>query len=57
MQNEEPQNLHALQNIIRVMKPRRMRRVNHVERTRDKCIQNFGRKPEGKRLLGRYMRR
>jgi hypothetical protein len=55
LQNEKFHNLHASQNIIRVIKSRRVRGVGHVARMtwHDKFTKNFGRKPEGKRPLAR----
>jgi hypothetical protein len=49
--NEELHNLYASSNIIGLIKSRRMRCNTHG---RDKkCVQNFRRKTEGKRPLGR----
>jgi hypothetical protein len=48
--NEALHNLCSSPKIIRVMKSRRMRWVGHAARMKDeKCVQNFSRKPEGKR--------
>jgi hypothetical protein len=46
--------LYSSPNIIRMIKSRRMRWAEHVTCFRDeKCIQNFGQKPEGNIPLGR----
>jgi hypothetical protein len=58
LHNKELRNLYASLNMIRVIKSRNMRLAGHVARMREwKCMQNFGRKPEGKRPLGRLRRR
>lgn len=44
-------------NIIRVRTSRKMRWVVNVPHLRSECIQDFGVKSEGKRLLGRSRRR
>jgi len=52
---EELCNLYASPNVIRVMKPKRMRRVGHVAcmgEMRNACKSSVG-KPEGKRPLRR----
>jgi hypothetical protein len=54
--NKELHNLYTSSNIIRVNKSERMRSVGHITRMEErdkKCIQYFGWKPEGKRLLER----
>jgi hypothetical protein len=57
--NEELHNLNALPDIIRVIESRRigMGRTGSTHRTHKKFLQNFGRKPNGKRPLGRSGRR
>jgi hypothetical protein len=59
LHNEELHNLYSSPNIIRMIKPRRMRWVGHVARvgeTRNAYRILVG-KPEGKRPLGRPRRR
>jgi hypothetical protein len=41
LHNEELHILHSFPNIIRQMKPRRMRWVGHVARMREECVQGF----------------
>jgi hypothetical protein len=55
LRNEELHNLYASPNIIRVIKPRRMRWAGHAERTGEmrNGYSTFIAKPEGKRPLGR----
>jgi hypothetical protein len=59
LHDEELHNLYATPNIIRVIKSRRVRCAGHVARMG--IIRNghkiLVRKPEGKKLLGRYKRR
>jgi hypothetical protein len=59
LRNEELQNLYSSPNIIRIIKPRRMRWVGHVKQIGEK--RNMYRlligKPEGKRPLGRLRHR
>jgi hypothetical protein len=57
--NEELRDLYSSPNIIRIMKPRRMRWAGHVARiweNKNACRLLVG-KPEGKRLLRRPRRR
>jgi hypothetical protein len=59
LHNEELNDLYSLLNIVRVVKPRRMRWAGHVARMgEDRGVQRMlvG-KPEGKRPLGRPRRR
>jgi hypothetical protein len=59
LHNEELHNLYSSPSIIRIIKPKRMRWAEHVERMEEK--RNVYRllvgKPEGKRPLGRPRRR
>jgi hypothetical protein len=57
--NEEFNDLYCSSNIFRVIKSRRMRWVGHAARTgkRRGVYSVTTRKPEGKRLLGRPVRR
>jgi hypothetical protein len=49
LHNEELNDLHCSLNIVRVIKSRRMRWAGHVARMgEERCIQDFGGKPEGK---------
>jgi hypothetical protein len=58
LHNEELNDLCYSPNVIGVIKSRRMRWVGHVVLGgQEMCIQGFGGKPEGKRLLGRSRRR
>jgi hypothetical protein len=56
---EELHNLYASPNIIRMIKPRRIRWTVHVARMEEKrnSYKIFVGNPEGKRLLGRPSRR
>jgi hypothetical protein len=60
LHNEELHNLYSLSNIIRMIKPRRMKWAGHVARMERRGM-HIGRilvvKPEGKRPLGRPRRR
>jgi hypothetical protein len=56
LHNEELRNLYASQNIIRMIKSRRMRLEGHVERVGEMRYILDG-KPEKKRPLGRPSRR
>jgi hypothetical protein len=59
LHNDELHNLYSSQNIVRVIKSRRMRWAGHVARMEEgRCVYRFlvGR-PEGKRPLGRTRRR
>jgi hypothetical protein len=55
LHNEELHNLYSLPNIIRMIKPRRMRWVGHVARTGEtrNAYRILVGKPEKKRPLGR----
>ena len=59
LHNEELRDLYSLPNIVRVVKPRRMRWAGHVARMVE--VRGVHRvlvgKPEGKRSLGRPRRR
>jgi hypothetical protein len=57
--NEELHNLYISPNVIRMIKSRRMRWTGHVARMREKRIayRILVVKPEGKRQLGRPIRR
>ena len=44
LHNEELNNLYSSPNIVRVIKPRRMRWAGHVARMGERCVQGFGRK-------------
>jgi hypothetical protein len=55
LHNDELHNLYSSKNIIRMMKPRRIRWAWHVARKGEKSI--LVGKPEGKRPLGRPVRR
>jgi len=59
LHNEELNDLYSLPNIVRVVKPRRMRWAGHVERMgEDRGVHRvLVGKPEGKRALGRPRRR
>ena len=59
MHNEELNDLYSSPNIVRVIKPRRMRRAGHVARMGEErgVYRVLVGKPEGKRALGRPRRR
>jgi hypothetical protein len=59
LHNEELRDLHSLPSIIRIIKKRRMRWVDHVARMGDKrnAYSLLVGKPVGKRPLGRPRRR
>jgi hypothetical protein len=59
MRNEELRNLYSTQNIIRMIKSRRMRWAGHVAGTgvKTNAYRILVEKPEGKRSLGRPRRR
>ena len=59
LHNEELNDLYTSPNIVRVIKPRRMRWAEHVERMEEGrgVHKVLVRKPEGKRQLGRPRRR
>jgi hypothetical protein len=59
LHNEEIHNLYSSPNIIRMIKPRRMRWARHVTRMGAKrnAYKILAGKPEGKRPLGRQGRR
>ena len=59
LHNEELNDLYCSANIVRVIKERRMRRAGHVARMgeRRSVYSVLVRNPEGKRPLGRHMRR
>jgi hypothetical protein len=59
LHNEELHNLYSSQNIIRIIKPRRMRWAGHVARVGEKmnAYGIFVGKLEGKKPLGRPRRR
>jgi hypothetical protein len=59
LHSEELHNLYASQNVIGVMKSRRMRWVGHVTRMGEmrNAYNLLAGKPEDKRPLGRYRRR
>ena len=59
MHNEEPHNLCSSPNIVRVIKPRRMRWPGYVARMgeRRRVYRVLVGKPEGKRPLGRLRHR
>jgi hypothetical protein len=42
LHNDELHSLYSSPNIVRVMKPRRMRWVGHVARMGERCLQGFG---------------
>ena len=42
LHNEELNNLYSSPNIVRVIKPRRMRWAGHVARMGERCVQGFG---------------
>jgi hypothetical protein len=54
--NGELHNLYSTPNVIRMIKPRRMRLVEHVTRTREgeeECVQEFGGKARKKEANSR----
>jgi hypothetical protein len=55
LRNEKLRNLYSSPNVIRMIKPRRMKCAGHVARMAVKrnAYRVFVRKPEGKRSLGR----
>jgi hypothetical protein len=57
--NEEPHNLYSSPNIMSMIKSRRMRWAGHVVRIREmrNAYKILAAKPEGKRELGRPMRK
>jgi hypothetical protein len=59
LHNVELNDLYSLPNIVRVVKSRRMRWARHVARMRERrgVHRVLGRKPEGKRPVGRPRRR
>jgi hypothetical protein len=58
LHNEELNDLYSLPSIVRVVKSRRMRWAGHVERMgEDSGVHRVVGKPEGKRPLGRAIRR
>jgi hypothetical protein len=58
LHNEELNDLYSSPNIIRVIKPRRMRWVGLVARMgENRCIEYFCGRPEARRPLGRPRRR
>jgi len=59
MHNEELNDLYSSPNIVRVIKPRRMRWAGHVARMGEErgVYRVLVGKPEGKRTLGRLTRR
>jgi hypothetical protein len=59
LHNEDFHNLYSSPSIIRMIKPRRMRRAGHVARmgTRRNAYRILVGKPEGRRPLGRPRRR
>ena len=54
LHNEKLNELYSILNIIRFIKSRRMRCPGHVARMGERVLVG---KPEGKRLLGKHMRR
>jgi hypothetical protein len=57
LHNEELRNLYSSPNIIRQIKSRRIRWVEHVAPMRERSIQDFGGKARRKEPLGRPRRR
>jgi hypothetical protein len=59
LHNEELNDLHSAQNIIRVIKSRRMRWAGHLARVGEKrgAYRILVGRPEGRRPLGRHRRR
>jgi hypothetical protein len=57
LHNEDLHNLYASPNVIRMIKSRKMRWAGNVARMGEKikAYKIFVAKPEGKRLLGKYM--
>jgi hypothetical protein len=54
---EELNDLYSSSNIIRMIKWRRIRWAGHVARIKERYIEGFGGKPEGRRSFGRPRRR
>ena len=59
LHEEEPHDLYTSANVIRVIKPRRMRWAGHMARMGDRrgAHRVVERKPEGKRPIGRTRHR
>jgi hypothetical protein len=55
LHNEGPHNLYSSTNVIRMIRPRRVRQAEHVTRIGEKrkAYRIFVGKPEGKRPIGR----